>query len=271
MDEALQNMGIRLDVTRAMLTFALILVRVLTVVILCPFLGGKQAPPEVKMGTGMAFAIMLMPVVGQYQQGPIAIDPVGFFLLVIKEAFVGFLLGFLSAEVFYAVDMAGRIVDMVRGTNQIQLMVPQLGERSSAYGDLNYQLMVVVFLALNGHHVFIAAMCESFIVVPLDIYPRMAVGFWPLTEMFMRYSADIFTIAVTLSAPIVIACFIVELTFGLLNRVAPQINAYFMAMPAKVWVGCLMYMLALPMLLQLMGEHSVSMLELCKKLLLFLR
>src|SRR5437868_3096274 len=81
-----------------------------------------------------------------------------FLLMVVKEAFVGFLLGFIAAELFYAVEMAGKIVDMVRGTNQVQLMVPQLGERSSAYGDLNYQLLIVIFLFINGHHVFIAAM-----------------------------------------------------------------------------------------------------------------
>lgn len=270
MDEALHNLGIKLDLTRAMLTFALILTRILTVVTIAPFLGGKQAPPEVKMGIGIAFAVVLMPVVANFQTGPIPIDPIGFFLMVVKEAFVGFLLGFVASELFYAVDMAGKIVDMVRGTNQIQLMVPQLGERSSAYGDLNYQLLLVIFLGINGHHVFIAAMFESFRVVPLDAFPTMSLGLWPLVELFIRYSADIFTIGVTLAAPVAIACLIVELGFGLLNRVAPQINAYFMAMPAKVFVGSLMYLVALPMFLQFLAEHSVTMLVLAKQILFFL-
>lgn len=270
MDQVLQNLGVKIDLTRAMLTFALILTRVLTVVTICPFLGGKQAPPEVKMGIGVAFAIVLMPVVSNFQTGPIPIDAVGFFVMVMKEAFVGLLLGFVAAELFYAVEMAGKIVDMVRGTNQVQLMVPQLGERSSAYGDLNYQLMLVIFLFIKGHHVFIAAMFESFRVVPLDTFPKMSLGLWPMIELFIRYSADIFTIGVTLAAPIAIACLIVELTFGLLNRVAPQINAYFMAMPAKVFVGCLMYLVALPMFLTYLGDHSLSMLGLVKQILFFL-
>ncbi|MEW5853704.1 MAG: flagellar biosynthetic protein FliR [Myxococcota bacterium] len=270
MDEALANLGVKLDLTRAMLTFSLILTRVLTVVTVAPFLGGKQAPPEVKMGIGIAFAILLMPLVIQYQTGPIPIDPINYFLMVVKEAWVGFMLGFIAAELFYAVDMAGRIIDLARGTNQVQLMIPQLGERSSAFGDLFYQLLLVIFMFLDGHHVFIAAMFESFRVVPLDAFPNLSLGLWPLTEMFIRYSADIFTIGVTISAPVAIACLITEMSFGLLNRVAPQINAYFMAMPAKVFVGGVMFLVALPMLLELLAEMSASMLLLGQKLLILL-
>lgn len=268
MDEALRSLGIKFDVTRAMLMVALILTRVLTVVTVAPFLGGKQAPPEVKMGTALAFTVVLMPLVGRFQQGPIPIDPINFFLMVVKEAFIGFLLGFIAAELFYAVEMAGKIVDLVRGATQIQLMVPQLGERSSAFGDLNYQLMLVIFMFIGGHHAFIAAMFESFRVVPLDAYPNFSAGMWPMVEMFLRLSADIFTIAVTLSAPVAIASFITEITFGLLNRVAPQINAYFMAMPAKVYVGAIMFLLAFPMFLDIVVKHSRTTLYFTHKLLL---
>lgn len=258
MDEALRSLGIKADVTREMLTVALILTRVVTVIVVAPFLGGKQAPPEVKMGTGIAFTIVLLPLVRRFQHGPIPIDPINFFLMVIKEAFVGFLMGFIAAELFYAVEMAGKIIDMARGATQVQLMVPQLGQRSSAFGDMNYQLLIVVFMFLGGHHVFIAGLFESFRVVPLDAYPPFSAGMWPLVEMFARLSADIFTIGVTLAAPVMIACFTTELTFGLLNRVAPQINAYFMAMPAKVYVGGVMFLLAFPMFLQILVQRSAE-------------
>jgi flagellar biosynthetic protein FliR len=271
MDEALKQLGIQVDITRSMLTVALVLTRILTVVTLAPFLGGKQAPPEVKMGIGMAFTIIIFPLVGRFQVGPIPVDPLNFFLMVIKEAFVGFLLGFVAAEVFYAVEMAGKIVDLVRGTNQVQLMVPQLGERSSAFGDLNYQLMLVIFLFLGGHHVFIAALFESFRVVPLDQYPPFTAGLWPLVEMFARLSADIFTIGVTLAAPVAIASLITELSFGLLNRVAPQINAYFMAMPAKVYAGSVMFLVALPMFMRILIDHTGESTVLVRKVLLLLQ
>jgi len=271
MDEALAGLGFKMDLTRIMLTVALILTRVVTVIVIAPFLGGKQAPPEVKMGVGIAFTIVLLPLVPRFQTGPISIDPIGFFVLVLKEAFVGFLLGFIAAELFYAVEMAGKLVDMFRGTNQVQLLVPQLGERSSAFGDMFYQLLIVVFMAVGGHHVFIAAMMESFRVVPLDTYPTLSAGLWPLVDMFIRLSADIFTIGVTLAAPVGLACLITELMFGLLNRVAAQINAYFMAMPAKVFVGGLMFLLSLPAFLQLLIEHSVDVAPVTHHLLLLLK
>ena len=77
----------------------------------------------------------------------------------------------------------------------------------------------------------------------------------------MRITADVILIAVSLAMPIGIVCLIVETAFGLLNRVAPQINAYFMAFPAKVMAGCMVYFLAAGMIIDEMMRHAVSMLE----------
>ena len=80
-------------------------------------------------------------------------------------------------------------------------------------------------------------------------------------DVMARISGDILLVAVTLTMPVAIVCLIVETAFGLLNRVAPQVNAYFMAMPAKVISGVAIYLLAASMILDQMIQHSRSMLE----------
>jgi flagellar biosynthetic protein FliR len=249
------------DFTLAIVTLALVLARLLMIVQLTPFLGGKNAPPEVKMGIGIALSLIAFPIVQEKIDGPLPIDAIGFSLMMLKEVFVGLCIGFIGAELFYAVEMAGQFINLLNGTNMVQLMVPELQERSSAFGDLNYQLLLVLFLAFNGHHIFLNGVFDSFVVVPVNRFPEFSMGIWPLMDLGMRVMADIFIVAATIAAPIAIACVITDLCFGLLNRIAPQINAFFLSMPVKAMAGTAMFFVGLPMIMKLFEEHSATMLE----------
>ncbi|MFH1810903.1 MAG: flagellar biosynthetic protein FliR [Pseudomonadota bacterium] len=271
MEELLNLLQQQVDFTRAIVAMALVLARLLVIVQLTPFLGGKNAPPEVKMGIAIALNVLIFPIVYGKLDGPIPLDAVNFIFMMLKEVFIGLFIGFIGAELFYAVEMAGQFMNLLNGTNMVQIQVPQLQERSSAFGDLNYQLLLVIFLAFNGHHIFLDVMFQSFVDLPINRWPEFSAGMWPLIDLAMRITGDLFLIAVGVAAPIGIACLITDISFGLLNRVAPQINAYFMAMPAKAMVGAMMFFVALPMILQVYEEHSMNMLGLVRGVLILFR
>lgn len=261
MPTLLQALNEQIDATKAIVAFALIMARVMAIVVLVPYLGGKNAPPEVKMGIGITLTMILWPTVLANVTGDLPLSPLAFVVMMLKETFIGLAIGFVAAEIFYTVELSGQLIDMLRGANQIQTMVPQITERSSAFGNLQYQMLIALFLSVDLHHVFINALFESYVAVPINEFPRMAAGFWPFVDLMMRITADVLLIAVTLAMPVGIVCLIVETAFGLLNRVAPQINAYFMAFPAKVMAGCMVYFLAATMIIEQMMKHSVTMLE----------
>lgn len=260
MPDLLSALQEQANFTRAIVIAALVLARLLTIVQLTPFLGGKNAPPQVKMGIGIALAVLIFPIVYGRLEGPLPLDAVNFIFMMLKEVFIGLIIGFIGAELFYAVEMAGQFMNLLNGTTMVQIMVPQLQSRSSAFGDLQYQLLLVIFLGFNGHHIFIQTMFESYMILPINAWPPMSAGFWPMVDMMMRISADLFLIAAAIAAPVGIACLITDLAFGLLNRVAPQINAYFMSMPAKAMVGAILFFVALPIILQVYEEHAWKML-----------
>ncbi len=262
MEQLLSALQEQVNFTRAIVVAALVLARLLTVVQLTPFLGGKNAPPQVKMGIGISLAVLIYPIVLGRLEGPLPLDAVSFVFMMLKEVFVGLTIGFIGAELFYAVEMAGKFMNLLNGTSMVQIMVPQLKSRSSAFGDLQYQLLLVIFLSFNGHHVFLNAMFDSYLTIPINVWPAMSAGFWPLVDMMMRITGDLFLIAASIAAPVGIACLITDLAFGLLNRVAPQINAYFMSMPAKAMVGAILFFVALPIILQVYEEHAWKMLNL---------
>jgi flagellar biosynthesis protein FliR len=252
----------QLDFTKTIVVFSLILVRIMSMVVLVPFLGGKNAPIEVKMGVGVTLTILLWPTVlaNLDPHHGLPITPIGFTMMMMKETFVGLVIGFVASKIFYIVEIAGQLIDILRGANQIQLQVPEIEERSSAFGTLQVQMLLALFLALNLHHPFIESMFESFVAVPINDFPHFKAGFWAFVEYNARVTSDILNIAILIAMPVGIVTLTTETCFGLINRVAPQINAYFMAMPAKVIGGCMVFFLSIDMLLEQMLKNSVVML-----------
>lgn len=253
----------QVDFTKTIVVFALIMARIMSIVVLVPFLGGKNAPTEVKMGVGVTLTLLLWPTVlmNLDESRGLPLSALGFLLMMMKETFVGLVIGFVASKVFYTVEIAGQLIDILRGANQIQLQVPEIEERSSAFGSLQFQLLLALFLALDLHHAFIASLFESFVAVPINDFPHFQAGFPAFVEYNARVTADILLIAVLIAMPIGIVTLTVETAFGLINRVAPQINAYFMAMPAKVLGGCIVFFLSIDMILESMLKNSITMLS----------
>lgn len=250
----------QIDTTRSIVVFALIMARVMAIVTLVPFLGGKNAPTEVKMGVGIALTVVLWPTVLSAATGDVPLSPMLFTVMMLKETFVGLVIGFVAAEIFYAVEIAGQLIDLVRGANQIQLQVPEITERSSAFGNLNYQLMLALFVAARLHENVIIALFESFTVVPINDWPNFGRSYWTFVDTLVRISADVIYVSVMLAMPVGIVCLVIEACFGLINRVAPQINAYFMAMPAKVLGGCIIFFFSISMIIEQMLFYAKNML-----------
>ncbi len=250
----------QVNVTQTIVTFALLMARIMAIVLLVPFLGGKNAPTEVKMGVGVTIALIIYPTAIASLTGPIPLTPIGFLLMMLKETFVGLVIGFVASKVFYVVEIAGQLIDILRGANQIQLQVPEIEERSSAFGALQFQLLLTVFLALDLHHPFFESLFESYRIIPMNDWPRFRAGFGPFVDYTAKITGEVIYVAVLLAMPIGIVTLTVEASFGLMNRVAPQINAYFMAMPAKVIGGCIIFFLAFDMIIELMLRQAHEML-----------
>ncbi|MEI6790440.1 MAG: flagellar biosynthetic protein FliR [Myxococcaceae bacterium] len=243
----------------ALVLFSLIAARMVTLVTLVPFLGSKNAPGPVKIGISLLLTLIVWPLATANLQGSIPSTLVPYLVMMMKEVFVGFALGFVTAQIFYAVEMAGQIIDVTRGANQVQLLVPELSERSSPYGDMNYQIALILFLSTGLHRIFFEGLVQSFISVPINQMPPFSAGSAAFYNEFMFLFSEIFKIAITLALPVAAVCLITNLSFGLINRIAPQINAYFLAMPATAIGGMMISFFALSMTFQQFENFSAEL------------
>lgn len=255
MDQIFQVMGLGGGVSQVILIGTLLVIRIVAIVFQTPFLGGKLIPPETRIGISVGLAVLTYPFAKARLSGPIDVNSMVYITLMFKELFIGFAIGFLAAELFYAMEFAGRALDVMRGSNMAEVQVPELQLRASPLGEFNFQLLLVIFCALNGHGFFIESVIESFDIVPVDSWPKVSLGFEPVVNEVLAYTSNLFGLAFALVFPGLFATFVTDLVFGMFNRVAPQLNAYAMAMGVKAMAGLAMFMFTISLLIGELSTH----------------
>ena len=267
--DALERFGQGTNLSLVIFTVGLMLCRIMPVLIFSPFLGGEVVPTEIKMGTGVTLGIVLYPAVAA-TVGPLPTSALPYIALMCKEVFIGICMAFVINTVFEAARVAGTLIDTMSGSNNAQLYVPQLGQQVSLFTSIKVQLAVVLFLTLNGHHVVIEALADSFISLPLDRFPQFSHGFWAYFDLLTRAFADMLKVSLSLAAPAMVAAFLTDLALGMVNRVAPQIQIFFISMAIKPLVGVAIMFTSLYLIagrLQTEFAHMLKLLQDALKLL----
>jgi flagellar biosynthetic protein FliR len=261
--DALNELVGKTNLSLLIFTMALLLARVLPLIILSPFLGGEVVPTEVRIGLGVLISLVLFPAVSE-RITSVPISALPYIALMLKELFIGVALAFIVSMVTDAARVAGTVVDTMSGASMAQVMVPQIQQQVSLFSSLKIQLTVVTFLTLNGHHLVIHALADSLHLVPLDEFPRFSYGSWPFFELLLRVFGDMFKIGLALAAPAALSTFLTDLSLGMINRVAPQVQVFFISMAVKPVVAVMMGFVALHLVLGRIVEESAGMLKLLR-------
>jgi type III secretion protein SpaR/YscT/HrcT len=242
--------------------FFLCLARLLPIIFLAPFLGAKTVPPIVKIGFGIALSAIFLPQILLNVKENLEVGP-HFFLLMIKELFIGFCLGFLAAIPFYIVQSTGSLLDHQRGASSLQVTDPSTQTQTGSIGVLYNYVLIAIFFAIGGPIFFIDAIGKSFLLIPPDalinpLFFTDKVPFWHLVFGLMDH---VLKITIQLGAPPLIGMLITDMFLGIANRLSPQVQIVFLGMPLKSWVGLALLAAAWYFILQQMGKESTTWLQ----------
>jgi flagellar biosynthetic protein FliR len=210
--------------------FFLVLLRWLAIVQLCPFFGGRLVPGPAKMGLAFLMAWFCLPAVSGEVAVPLAMSALGWWVAAVHEITLGLLIGFGSSLVFLAATMAGEFLDAARGALAANILVPQLQVQSTLLGDLFFQLFVVLYLLAGGHVFFLGAVLDSFhLFPPTGGLPGVSL----VNGSFVAMSASMFGIMVKIVAPALLVVMLTDIILGVANRMAPQLDVFFMGLGLK--------------------------------------
>jgi flagellar biosynthetic protein FliR len=183
-----------------------------------------------------------------------------YFALLAKEVVIGSIIGLLTQIVFFGVQLAGILIDTQRAMNQITYIAPQLPGNISILGNLKFQAALVMFLALGGHLAFIGALATSFTVLPILTMPQMHAGWFAAAEQATAITSKAITLGFQIAAPVILAIFLVDLSFGCIGKVASQIKISNDSNTAKSWLGLGLFFLAAGILMGQLPPFFAAML-----------
>ncbi|HEX3821585.1 MAG TPA: flagellar biosynthetic protein FliR [Candidatus Sulfotelmatobacter sp.] len=256
----LADLGIHEDVTVLSIVFGLIFTRLVTAIALAPFLGGRAVSSRIKVGlAAIISAILYSPLAPKVSPGDL--DVVRVLGLLVKEAVIGSTIGILSQIIFHSIQMAGATMDYGRGMSQATFFAPQLETNVSLIGQLQLQASIVMFLVLNGHLLFLRALAASFQTIPVLQFPQFRGGAMLVMEQLARYTGESLLIAVQLSAPVLLALFLVDISFGMLGKVAQGLNVHNESQPVKAMFGLAVFLLSLSYTISRMPGYFSEMVQ----------
>ena len=219
--------------------FFWVLVRVSIIFFLLPLFGARGIPVIWKAGLSLIVAMILTPVVPSPQTFPETLPEV--ILGVVSEAIMGLIMALGVRMLLTSVQMAGQFMSCQMGFAMASAMDPQTGTQSTVLTQFLYLLTVLIFFAIDGHHLFIHALATSFYVVPpnsISLNPMIA-------DLLIKTSGQMLMIGLKISAPIMVALFLSNMCLGIVARTVPQVNILMIGFPINITVGLILFSLVI--------------------------
>ena len=230
--------------------FLLIFIRVGVILFLLPFFNSRVIPILVKIGLTFLISLTLWQVVqNQIVEFPATVT--GIVQLVISELIVGMTLGFIAQMFFEGVRLMGEIVGFQTGFYITNIIDPQNGVQVSILSNVAYLMAVVLFLLLNGHHVLLTALRESFEIIHVG---ELNLNRKILQEIVMQ-AGDIFVVGIKIGAPAIAVLLFAQIIFGLITKLIPQMNIMIVAFPLQISIGLFFFGISLRAMLFLMERY----------------
>lgn len=229
------------------LILVIIMIRVGPLLFLMPVTGSNNVPSQVKILLTFATALVLAPVVPvTAEQLPGSV--LGFLIFIVSEVCFAAILAVFTRFIFDAIQIAGQMVGIQMGMGMAGVMDPQYGIQTSLVGQFWNIIAILIFLSVNGHHLYIQTLLDSFSwVAPGTLHVGR-----PTLEGLTQGGAHMFVMSVKIMAPASAAVFFTHVAMGIIAKTVPQIPILIVGMPLNIGVGLIFVGLSLTFFLPLM-------------------
>lgn len=217
--------------------------RVLGLFTSAPILSQRSVPLRLRIGVSLAIAALVAPLVPAAPALEIG-APAGW-LAVASEALIGFAIGFVARVVLAAVELAGETIGLQMGLSFAGFFDAYSGQVNGVSRLMN-TLSLWAFVAVNGPVLLVAAVVQSFEIIP----PATAFGDWIGRVQPASLGAGIFELGVMIALPFMALLLFVNLALGVVSRIAPQLNIFAIGFPVTIGSGLLLLALTMPLLQQ---------------------
>jgi flagellar biosynthetic protein FliR len=224
--------------------FMLVFARVAAMVMVLPTLGEQNIPVRMKLAAAVLLTLIILPL----HQHDFHIDMQSLnslIVLMVQEILIGIVLGATAQVTMAALQVAGSIIAQQMGLGFVTSVDPTQGEQGLLVGNFLTMLGVTMLFATDSHHLLIAAINDSYKIFA----PGEALATGDIASLATRAFAAAFKLGLQLAAPFLVFGLVFNIGLGVLARLMPQMQVYFVGVPLSILAGFLIFALVLTALM----------------------
>ncbi len=228
--------------------FILIAMRTTSMISVMVIFSNSSMAPKLRIFLGFALALMCVSVIPQPD-----LLPVTFMMLIplaIKEVLTGLALGYIGNILFEALKFSGFLSARLMGLSMMTIVDPSSQEQNNVLSQLLVFFAIFLLFVSDGHLFFFKAIIDSFYVLPL-----FKLGFHNNIVLEMtKLVQNIFIIGIKISAPILVILYMIRIVLGIMAKLNPDMNVFFVSLPLSILVGLYVMTLTWPYFAYIFGK-----------------
>jgi flagellar biosynthesis protein FliR len=221
-------------------TFMLVFARIGAMVMLLPGLGESNIPVRIKIGAAVLLTLIILPLHrAAYHVDMQSLAPL--VVLMIHEIVIGIVLGATARVTLAALQVGGAVIAQQMGLGFVTSVDPTQGQQGVLIGNFLTLLGVTLLFATDSHYLVIAALNDSYAIFsPGEMIPS-----GDIAALATRAFAGAFKIGMQLAAPFLVFGLVFNIGLGVLARLMPQMQVYFVGVPLSIFIGFLVFALVI--------------------------
>jgi len=235
--------------------FLLLFMRIVGMFITAPFFSGATIPTRIKMLLAFLIAIIIYPILSKKYAITIPKSLLSYGILSSIEFLIGIFIGALTSIIYSAFQLAGEMLSMQIGFTMSNVMDPEAQIELPIMGYFKSLIGILVFLSINGHHLLLKALFDSYSSIPLGGLKTKFIK--NIFDLSIKTFMEMFIIAIKIALPIVGISIIIYMTLGILSRVAPQFNVFMLGFSIQIIFGFISIIILAPILVNVMSNAFI--------------
>jgi flagellar biosynthetic protein FliR len=238
--------------------FAVLIVfcRIGTVLMLMPGVGEMYVPMRVRLLLALTVSYLLAPIVRPYLP-PVASTTMQLFIQVAGEVTIGLFLGMAAKTLMATMHIAGMVIATHTNFAAAMLFDATQGSQSASLGVLLSMTALLMIFVTDTHLLMLQAFVDSYTMLE----PQQAIPWHDMAVYFTKLVGMSFMVAIGLSMPFIVAAMVMNIAAGVLSRLMPNFQVFFVMMPAQIIFGLLVMVAVLPDIMMWYNRHLREQVE----------
>jgi flagellar biosynthesis protein FliR len=231
-------------------TLTLVFARTGAIMMLLPGIGEVGVPTRIRLALALVITLIVGSVVGGGMP-PLPEQPLMLGGLIIQEVLIGLFFGTLARLMMSALVVAGQVAAMQSGLAFAMSFDPTQGQQGAVMATfLNLVAVTLVFVS-GLHHLFLSGIVGSYSIIPVGSVPALG----DVAQLGTQVVAQSFRVGIQMAAPLIAFGLVFYLALGVLSRLMPQVQIFFVAMPLNVFAGLAIFAISLGSILNVWLRH----------------